>query len=386
MVIIAFGITALVGMVTALSSIRQSLKSNFAEMGANTFKIERKGSDARYGDRGEKRQSTERIKYRQAEYFKNNYHFPARVAIHYQFSNQAVVKYKQQETNPRVELNGVDEHFLYTSGQKISTGRNFTGSEIRSGANVAILGKTLKLNVFGYRQAIGEMVNIGNKNYRVIGVLQKKGTSMGFSGDNAVLIPLNNARTTFTQNKPDYQISVRASDVGQLESAVQEAIGIFRVARDLKIHESNNFRIEKSDNLADRVQNNLRYVAVTTYLIGFITLLGAAIGLMNIMLVSVKERTREIGIRKALGASTLAIQNQFLNEAVMISQIGGLAGIVLGLIAGNGVALYIESDFSLPWGWAIAGFVICLIVGTLAGYYPARRAALMDPIESLRYE
>jgi putative ABC transport system permease protein len=216
-------------------------------------------------------------------------------------------------------------------------------------------------------------------------MLEPRGSSSE-SVDNAVLIPYTNARRAFQGDAPDFTVSVKVSRVGELDEAVQEAIGQFRVARNLGVRAENNFKIEQSDEIARSVTQNLWYVRIATYLIGFITLLGAAVGLMNIMLVSVKERTQEIGIRKALGATSKAVQSQFLAEAIVISQLGGFIGIVLGLIAGNSITLFFGDQFSLPWGWAIGGFVICLIVGVMAGYYPAKRAAALNPIESLRYE
>lgn len=384
--IIALGIMALVGMVTALNSIQLQLRANFAELGSNTFKITKKGNEAQYGERGSEREVAERIQYRQADFFKNNYRYPARVAIHYDVSSQAIVQYRNEKTNPQIAVKGIDDHFLYTSGQNIAKGRNFTEAEIRSGSNVAILGKTLKLDLFGYKQALGERITVGGNNYRVVGILQKKGSSMSFSGDNAVLIPYNSARMAFNADEPDFEISVKVGRVDKLDRAVQEAIGIFRVARGLNTRENNDFKVNKSDNLADRVKNNLWYVRIATFLIGFITLLGATVGLMNIMLVSVKERTGEIGIRKALGASSAAIRSQFFGEAIVISQIGGILGIVFGITVGNGVALLLNNQFTIPWFWVVIGFVICLLVGILAGYYPARQAAKLDPINALRYE
>ena len=386
MAIIAFGIMALVGMVTALSSIQKSLRTNLAEMGARTFKVKKKGSDSRYRRRGAGTQAYERINERQVKFFKEAYNYPSRISAHYEVSGSAVVKFRGKETNPQITVKAIDQHFIYTASQDILTGRNFTGNEVTKGANVALLGYALKRELFGVRDAIGKKITIGTHPYRVIGILKPKGSSMQFSGDNAALIPYTNALQNFAQRQPDFTVSVKVSKIGRLSEAVQEAIGPFRVARGLSIKAENDFIIEKSDKLAGSVTENLWFVRVSTYLIGFITLLGAAVGLMNIMLVSVKERTQEIGIRKALGASGLAIRYQFLFEALLISQLGGLIGIVLGLLAGNSITFFFGNQFSLPWGWAIGGFIICLVVGIMAGYYPAKRAALLNPIEALRYE
>ncbi len=386
MAIIAFGIMALVGMVTALQSIQNSLRNNLAEMGARTFKMEKKGQDSRYRRRGGSSDEHERINERQVNFFKEAYHYPSRVSAHYEVSGSAVVKFQGEETNPQITVKAIDENFIYTAGQEILNGRNFTGSGVAKGANKALIGYGLKREIFGPRDAIGKRVSVGAHQYRVIGVLKPKGSSMQFSGDNAILIPYTNAQQNFTQRQPDFTLSVKVSKIGKLKKAVQEAIGPFRVARELGIKADNNFTIKKSDKLAGSVTQNLWYVRISTYLIGFITLLGAAVGLMNIMLVSVKERTQEIGIRKALGASSIAIQYQFLFEAILISQLGGFIGIVLGLLAGNSITFFFGNQISIPWGWAIGGFIICLLVGVLAGYYPAKRAAKLNPIESLRYE
>lgn len=386
MAIIAFGIMALVGMVTALDSIQKSLRTNLADMGSRTFKVEKKGRDTRYRSRGGSKQEYERINERQVSFFKKAYQYPSRVSSHYEVSSSAVVKFRDEETNPQITVKGVDENFIYTASQDIAKGRNFTENEIKNATNTVLLGYALKRDLFGLRKAVSKRITIGTQQYRVIGVLAPKGSSMKFSGDNAALIPYTNARQVFKGESPDFTISVKVNRIGDLDEAVQEAVGQFRIARNLGVRSENDFEIEKSDKLAGSVNQNLWFVRVSTYLIGFITLLGAAVGLMNIMLVSVKERTQEIGIRKALGATNKSIRSQFLTEAILISQIGGVIGIILGLCAGNSITFFFGNQFSLPWGWAFAGFIICLVVGVLAGYYPAKRAAALNPIESLRYE
>ncbi|MDR4988735.1 MAG: FtsX-like permease family protein, partial [Bacteroidales bacterium] len=238
----------------------------------------------------------------------------------------------------------------------------------------------------GDTDPLGEIVSIANRRYQVIGVLKRQGAGLGFSEDLNCIIPYMTVRQDFSRPNMNYTIDVSTFDIETLDEAIAEATGLFRIIRGSRLGEPNSFDIAKSDNIAQALIENIRFITLAATIIGLITLVGAAIGLMNIMLVSVTERTQEIGIRKALGATRKVIKQQFLSEAIVICQIGGLVGIVLGILAGNGISVLIGNKFIVPWVWVISGVVLCFIVGVIAGYYPAAKASRLDPIESLRYE
>ena len=233
---------------------------------------------------------------------------------------------------------------------------------------------------------IDKVISIGPGKYRVIGLLEEKGSSTGFSGDRTCLVPINNVRSYFSRPNMNYSISIRTEDSQSMNAAVGEATGLFRILRDVPMGEEDNFAIIKSDSIVEMLNDFLSNIKIGAIIIGIITLFGAVIGLMNIMLVSVAERTREIGIRKAVGANRRRVLYQFLVEAVVIGQMGGVFGIILGIAIGNVVSTIIGSDFIVPWDWMALGVSLCLLVALLSGILPAMKAAKLDPIESLRYE
>jgi len=319
--------------------------------------------------------------------FKDEFRFPALVSISTYASGMATVKYQSEKTNPNTTVMGSDENYLITSGYELSKGRNFSINEIQSNAHVVIVGAGLIKDIFkDFEDPIDKIIAIGSGKYKIIGILKEKGASFGSGGDNMCILPITNVRQYFSRPNMNFRISVMPVDPKLLKAAINEAEGIFRVIRKLRSFEENNFSIESSDNLSNLLIENIKYVTIAATIIGIITLFGAAIGLMNIMLVSVTERTREIGIRKAIGAKVSVIRRQFLYESILIGQIGGFFGIILGILIGNVVSLITGGIFVIPWEWIIGGVMLCFVVGLISGLFPAIKASKLDPIISLRYE
>lgn len=388
LVIIAFGIMALVGILTAIDVGLNSLSSNLSYLGANTFDVDPKGENVRGSRGGRQEKRGDPISYTHAMEFKKRYDFPARASVSMYCTGTAVVKLGNEKTNPNVALFGVDENYLEAKGFKIALGRNFTVREALQGGSIAMIGAELLTTLFdgNAERAINQDIYVGNIKLKVAGVLQSKGSSMNQSEDRRVLIPLQTAKRYYGMATTNYNLLVAVEDASQVDMGIDYATGLLRNVRRLRISEENDFEITKSDNLINIIKENTTYFRMAAIGIGFITLVGAAIGLMNIMLVSVTERTREIGICKAIGATRRAIMIQFLAEAVFISLMGGLLGIALGVMAGNVVAILAKGSFLFPWAWVTIAFVTCTLVGLVSGLYPALKASRLDPIEALRYE
>jgi putative ABC transport system permease protein len=388
MMIVAFGIMALVGILTAIDSIIYSLSDNFSSLGANSFSIQPKATEIG-GMRGGRRiKQGEEISFDQAMSFKERFDFPSRVSVSLPGSMTVEVKYGSEKTNPNVTLTGVDEHYIFVNGYDLELGRNFVANEIESNYQRAIVGMDIVKLLFDNQpeKALDRSIYVGSRKYKIIGILKSKGSSLNQAGDRVVLAPIQSVREAFGSADKNYGLTVNVYQALDLEGAEDAAVGLFRSIRGLTLREENDFEIFKSDGLVSIIKDNTVQLRLAAIGIGIITLLGAAIGLMNIMLVSVAERTREIGVIKALGAKNKDILYQFLTEAIIICQLGGLVGILLGIFAGNIVSLFAGSTFLIPWAWMILGITICTIVGLVAGIYPAAKASRLDPIESLRYE
>ncbi|WP_276090709.1 ABC transporter permease [Pedobacter sp. JY14-1] len=384
--IIAIGLSALVGILTTLDAVKKSMTDAFSSMGANSFTIRNRGMGIRIGGGGKRPKPFRSIRYEDAVTFKERLNAPAKVAISVFTSGGATAKYGTEKTNPNINIQGIDENGLGAQGLDLMLGRNFTSAEALSGNNLCIIGSEIKDKLFKNQDPIDKVINIGNSRLKVIGVLASKGQSMGFSGDRSVYIPLLKAKLINSNSNPSYTITVAVPNNEQMDIVIGEATAEFRKIRKVKITEPNNFEITKSDAMAQSLFENLAFVVIGGVAIGVITLIGASIGLMNIMLVSVTERTREIGVRKAIGANPAVIRKQFLIEAVMICLLGGVFGILLGIGIGNLVSFSMGGSFLIPWGWMMLGFGICVIVGIGSGYYPAKKASKLDPVEALRYE
>lgn len=385
LMIIIFGIMALIGILTATEGITQSVANLSSEMGSNTFSIKNEGQTRRRRRR-KAVVANPPITLLQSQEFKKNYKYPATVARSTDADGAAVIKYESQKTNPNVRIMGVDDDYLKVAGWSIQSGRNMSKSEIENGQNVILLGKDVVAKIFPPREdPVGKMVNIGSSKYRVIGQLAPKGASQ-VSNDNMAMIPLMTAKRNFGDDATSYNISVMVDNTTELNQAADEAEGVFRTVRKIRPGEDPNFEVSKSDKMAEQNLDVLGNISMATVVIGILTLIGAGIGLMNIMLVSVNERTREIGVSKALGATKRVIRIQFLTESTTICMIGGVIGIIMGVLVGNLVVLVLHSSFVMPWLWIFLGLTFTFIIGMAAGIYPAILASNLDPVEALRYE
>ena len=377
---------ALVGILTTLDAVKKSMTEAFSSMGANSFTIRNRGTGIRIGGQGKRPKPFKAIRYEDAVNFKDSLNTPATVAVSVFASGGSTVKFGSLKTNPNINVQGIDENGLASQGLNLSEGRNFSKSEVQMGSNVCIVGGEVVEKLFKNNDPMDKLINVGNNRFKIVGILAKKGSSMGFSGDRAVYVPLIKAKQINSNANPSYTITVMVPTNDMQENVIGESTALFRNIRKVKVSEPNNFEITKSDAIAQTLFENLAFVAIGGVAIGIITLIGASIGLMNIMLVSVTERTREIGIRKAIGANPKVIRRQFLIEAVVICLMGGAFGIFLGIVLGNIISLAMGGTFIIPWEFIFGGFLLCVGVGIGSGYYPAKKASKLDPVEALRYE
>ena len=385
--IIAIGITALVGILTVVAALGNTLSANFASMGSNTFNINQ------YEFKTQRRGGNERevvnpiISYTEAKEFKDKYNFPfTYCSLSFTATSTAEVKFEGEKTDPEISVLGVDNHFVPNSGLETQMGRNFTGFDIENNNYVCVVGSDFTKGLLKNVNPIGKTISIRGAKFKVIGVLKEKGSTFGNSQDLRVLVPIQVARSLFTAPSINYEMSVMVEKNGLLSEATDNAIITMRRVRKLNPVEDNNFGVIRSDDLINKIMEITGTLDIAAILISIITIFGSSIALMNIMIVSVTERTREIGVRKALGAKKSTIAFQFFIETLLIGQLGGLFGVIMGLSIGYVISNAADFSFIIPWGAIIWAFVVSFFVAVVSGSYPAIKAAKLDPIEALRYE
>lgn len=384
-VIVTFGITALVGSLTAVDGISYTLTESLASLGANTFDIYSKRNRGSSRD-GIKEKLYKPLQLNEVQRFIDQYSFPANISLSADLTGIAEVKHGSLKTNPNIRIKGINDDYMYVKSLAFEKGRNFSEREIQYGSKAAIIGKKVHDAVFEENEeAIGATISFKGVQFRVIGVLKEKGNLADDNYDNMVCIPIIVANQMASGRGLGYDVTVAVNDPSKLEMAMGDATGLMRSIRRDQIGKPNSFELDKSDTLAE-LNNLMNIITIAGLVIGFVTLLGSSIALMNIMLVSVTERTREVGVRKALGATPLKIRQQFIIEAIVVCLLGGIAGIILGVVLGNLGAKAMNMSFVMPWLWIFVGMLVCLLVGLLSGYYPANKASKLDPIESLRFE
>ncbi|TDU39752.1 putative ABC transport system permease protein [Gelidibacter sediminis] len=385
--IIAIGITALVGILSAVSALENTISSDFSSMGANTFNIQRYEFTTQRQSGKEVQKINPIISYRDVKAFEEKYQFPfTKVSVSFIGTQTAEVKFENRKTDPEVTVLGINENFIQNSGLEVAEGREFNVFDIDNSSNLCVIGSDLVKAILDDVNPIGQTISVRGAKFKVIGVLKTKGSTFGNNQDLRVMIPIQKARTLFTSPNINYSLSVKTDNKDMLEGAQDDAILTFRNIRALNPIEENNFGLERSDDLINRIGSITDYLYIAAWVISMVTILGSSIALMNILFVSVTERTREIGVRKALGAKKKTIATQFFMEAIIIGQLGGIIGIILGVLIGYAVSAAADFEFSTPWLAMFSAFSIAFIVAVVAGLLPAVKAAKLDPVESLRYE
>ena len=381
---VAIGVFSIIAVMTALQAVDQSVASGLSSLGSNTFEIQKYPATF-FGGHGRSRFiNRPDITYAEGLAFKKLMGAKAgNIGLKVSRpGNQAV--YGNRSTNPDITLFGADENFASANGFDIENGRNLVKNDIRYSRNVAVIGRDVMNTLFpGGENPIDKPVKVNGKLYRIIGVFMNKGAAFGQSQDNFIVIPISRY-LAHIDIKKSISVTVEAASQKEYLATIDQAIGAMRVARGLAIREPNNFELRTNEALVESFREFQRTISIGAFIISFMALVTAGVGIMNIMLVSVTERTKEIGVRKSVGAPRKSILRQFLLEALFLSLTGGMIGIVIGTGAGNIVALAFNLPPILPITWIIISIAVCSGIGMIFGLFPAYRAANLNPVDALR--
>jgi putative ABC transport system permease protein len=381
---IAVGVFSVIGVMTVITGLRDNIESGLNVLGANSFQVS-KYPAINFSDPWLRFRNRRDITYGQASRFKELMRGTAEVSLMLRRGGVRVI-YLDRRTNPNTRLIGADENYLVSRNYELASGRNLQPDDVEFGRPVVILGHDIVTKLFINEEPLGKVVRIGGQSYTVIGTLVPKGATFGDNQDVNAIAPLTQYLEVYGRAGRSLGINVQAPNQELLPATQDTAIGMMRLVRGLEPEQPNDFEIFSNESLIEAFNKIAGVVAIGAFVISAIALLASGVGVMNIMLVSVTERTKEIGIRKSIGAKKRNILMQFLIEAVVLSLAGGIAGVVFGIVGGNIGARMLSASPVFPLGWAAAGLLVCSGIGVGFGFYPAWKAASLDPIEALRYE
>jgi len=389
MIGITIGVFSIISVMTAIGALQNSIENGLSFLGSNIFQFAKYPVNIDAGGEIKKKYQNRRdISYRQAlhyyELMQGNAREICLKCFGYELKGQAV--YNGVRTTPSLLIVGTNRSFLTANAYTLGYGRNLNEEDVDLARHVLVVGKMIEKRLFPHESPIGKVIRMSGHTYTIIGVLAEKGTSFGQSQDDICMMPITRFFEDFGEAKRTVNIATQSFSQETYNGTLDRGIGAMRIARGLRADQENDFEIYSNDSLKSAFASIAGVVRIGAFVISFIALVAAGIGIMNIMLVSVTERTKEIGVRKSIGARSRDILRQFLTEAIFISEAGGILGIILGVIGGDLLAVWLKVDIIFPFGWAFAGLVVCSAIGIGFGLYPAYRAAALDPIEALRYE